>query len=194
MAPPPAGEAEHRVRLHSRGAGSGAGEKLLRRLLLACPEWSCAEARAAAADAAEASGDASTAACVRAKASPALRKSSMLALVRAWNYKCDVFHSGGPEKGDADGAPSSRPASSRGARVHAVACGTVVFGTTDGHDSCHALSVAMPYRLVGMPHSRRLPRYVNNTGTATLTRTLCAGYGQREPGRQKQPRCLRPSR
>jgi hypothetical protein len=113
------GDAEHSVRLQSKGAGSGAGEKLLRRLLLACPEWNSAEARAAAADAAEAVGDASTAACVRAKASPALRKSSMLALLRAWNYKCDVFHSGGPEEGEAVAVPSSRPASSRGAHVHA---------------------------------------------------------------------------
>jgi hypothetical protein len=76
----------------SKGAGSGAGEKRLRRLLLACPEWNNADARARAADAALADGDTRTAECVRAKASPALRKASMIALVRLWGYKCDVFH------------------------------------------------------------------------------------------------------
>jgi hypothetical protein len=78
------------VHLYSQYAGA-AGEKLLRRLLLACPEWSDARAREAAAAAAEAEGDAATVACVRARSSPALRKASMIALCRHWRYKCDVF-------------------------------------------------------------------------------------------------------
>ena len=68
------------MHLYSQGAGLVAGEKLLRRLLLASPEWSNAAAREAAGAAADADGDPATAACVRTRSSPALRKGSMLAL------------------------------------------------------------------------------------------------------------------
>jgi hypothetical protein len=58
---------------------------------VATPEWQSEPTRRAAAASADALGDAATAACVRAKASPKLRKASMLALVRLWGYRCDVF-------------------------------------------------------------------------------------------------------
>jgi hypothetical protein len=43
---------------------------------------------------------------VRAKASPKLRKASMLALVRMWGYRCDVF------------VPETYSRGPRGARTH----------------------------------------------------------------------------
>ena len=72
--------------------GKKNGEKLLRALITATPEWRSAQARHDAAAYFDTQPDEQrVAAALRSKTSAALRKVNLLALARLWNYRSDLW-------------------------------------------------------------------------------------------------------
>ncbi len=85
------------------------GEKRLRALLCATPEWQSGAAREAAAARLAAAGHALTAAALERRESNALRKADVFRLCRLWRYKSDVWQRAAPPAARAASADSSSP-------------------------------------------------------------------------------------